>query len=88
MAVTHKFAVARQLGGKRVVTNKGEEVGRLSDMIIDERTGRLESLLIEPNNESKLARNLTPKEGGLVQVPYKAVFAVSDVVIVDESLLV
>jgi sporulation protein YlmC with PRC-barrel domain len=87
MPASRKFAIARQLGGKKVITNKGEEIGRLSDMVIDEKTGRLESLLLEPNSDSKLAKNLVSKEG-LVEIPYKAVFAVSDVIVVDESLLV
>lgn len=87
MATTRKFMVARQLGGKRVVTNRGEEIGRLNDIIIDEREGRFEFLVVEPNSDSKLAKNMSSK-GGLVEIPYKAVFAVSDVIIVDESLLV
>lgn len=79
--------VARQLGGKRVVTNRGEEIGRLNDILIDEKEGRFEFLVVEPNGDSKLAKNMASK-GGLVEIPYKAVFAVSDVIIVDESLLV
>lgn len=56
MATTRKFMVARQLGGKRVVTNRGEEIGRLNDIIIDEREGRFEFLVVEPNSDSKLAK--------------------------------
>lgn len=82
-----KFAIAKQLGGKRVITSKGEEIGRLSDILIEPKTGKLTTLLVEPNTDSKLARSLTSKEK-LVEIPYKAVFAVSDVVVVDESLLV
>ena len=83
---TRKFAIARQLGGKRVITNKGEELGRISDIQFDELTGALEYILIEPSPESKLAKEL-PREGDLVVIPYKALFAVSDVAVVDESLL-
>ena len=84
--VSKKFAIAKQLGGKRVITNKGEEIGRLSDMIIEEVSGKIDALLLEPNNDSKLSRNLATHDK-LVLVPYKAVFAVSDVIVVDESLL-
>lgn len=83
---SRKFAIAKQLGGKRIITNKGEEIGRLSDMLIDEKSGKIDALLIEANNDSKLARNLAAHDR-LVNVPYKAVFAVSDVIVVDESLL-
>ncbi|MBI4214679.1 PRC-barrel domain-containing protein [archaeon] len=82
-----KFAIAKQLGGRRVITNKGEEIGRLSDILIDEKTGKIESFLLEPNHESKLSKNLTTHDR-MVVVPYKSVFAVSDVIVVDESLLV
>lgn len=82
-----KFAIAKQLGGKRVITNKGEEVGRLTDVLIDERSGKIEAFLIEPNGDSKLSRDLM-KFDGVPMVPYKSVFAVSDVVVVDETMLV
>ena len=82
-----KFAIAKQLGGKRIITNKGEEIGRLSDILIEEKTGRIESFLLEPNNESKLVKDL-PRRDRVVLVPYKAVFAVSDVIVVDETMLV
>ena len=81
-----KFVIARQLGGKRVITNSGEEVGRLADLTIAEESGSIDGLLIEVNNESKLSRKLH-KSGKLGVVPYKAVFAVSDVIVVDESML-
>jgi sporulation protein YlmC with PRC-barrel domain len=85
---TKKFAIAKQLGGKRVITNRGEEIGRLSDMVIDENTGRLEGLVVEPNMASKVAKNLVSSREKLMSIPYKAVFAVGDVIVVDESLLV
>jgi sporulation protein YlmC with PRC-barrel domain len=83
---TRKFAIAKQLGGKRVITNKGEEIGRLSDILVDEKTGSLETFLIEPAPESKLAQGLS-KQDDLVAVPFKAIFAVSDVIVVDETVL-
>ena len=84
---TRKFAIAKQLGGKRVITNKGEEIGRLSDIQLDERTGDLELFMVEPAADSKLAASL-PKEDDYIMVPFKAIFAVSDVIVIDESLVV
>lgn len=85
--VSKKFAIAKQLGGKKVITNKGEEIGRLSDITIDEKTGTMDSFLVEPAMDSKIAKNME-KRDRLVMVPYKAIFAVSDVIVVDENLLV
>ncbi len=78
-----KYTIARQLASKRIVTSRGDEIGRLSDMVVNENTGDIESMLIEPNSDSKIARK-AGHENGLVKVPYSAVIAVSDVVIVDE----
>ncbi|MFH0986552.1 MAG: PRC-barrel domain-containing protein [Candidatus Micrarchaeota archaeon] len=82
-----KFAIAKQLGGKRIITNKGEEIGRLSDITIDERSGKIESFLVETSNVSKISKDLMKKDG-LAVVPFKSVFAVSDVIVVDETMLV
>ncbi len=83
---TRKFAIAKQLGGKRVITNKGEEIGRLSDIVVDESTGNLETFLIEPAPDSKLAQSLI-RHDDFVAVPFRAIFAVSDVIVVDETVL-
>jgi len=82
-----KFVIARQLGGKRVITNKGEEIGRIKDVLIDETSSKISSLVIEPNNDSRVARNLMKYEGMEI-IPFKSVFAVSDVIVVDEGMLV
>ncbi|MEM3412075.1 MAG: PRC-barrel domain-containing protein [archaeon] len=82
-----KIVLARQLGGKKVITNKGEEIGRVSDILVDDKTGKIEGLLIEPHKDTKIGKELQKYEK-LGLVPYKSVFAVSDVVVVDESLLV
>ena len=84
---TRKFAIAKQLGGKRVITNKGEEIGRLSDIKVNEKNGDLELFLIEPAVESKIVANLPRNEEDFIEVPFKAIFAVSDVIVVDETML-
>ena len=81
-----KFAIARQLGGKRIITNKGEELGRISDIQFDEDTGDLVYILVDPNPESRVARHVR-KDGDLLVIPYKSLFAVGDVVVVDETML-
>lgn len=82
-----KFVIAKQLGGKRVITNKGEEVGRLSDVTVDEQSGDLEFLIIEPKKSSRIATDLIGTDN-MARVPFKAVFSVSDVIVVDETMLV
>ena len=79
-----KFAIAKQLAGKRIITNEGDEIGRLVDVIINEVTGKMESLIIEPNPDNGVARSLK-KEEGHARISYGAVLAVSDHIIVDKK---
>jgi sporulation protein YlmC with PRC-barrel domain len=82
----YKYTIARQLATKRVITNRGEELGKLIDMLIDEKTGEIEKLLVEVDKTSRLAKRLRTEEK-TIEIPYAAVTAVSDVFIVDEREL-
>ena len=79
----YKYTIARQLATKKVITNRGDEVGKLSDLLIDENSGEIEHLLVELDRESKFIKKISSK-GRIIQIPYSAVTAVSDVFIVDE----
>ncbi len=78
------YIIARQLGGKPVITVSGEELGRLDDVVVDEATGEAISIVVEPI-EGTLSRISYPKDkdGNLV-IPYDAVNAVSKVVVVKD----
>ncbi|MEM2963479.1 MAG: PRC-barrel domain-containing protein [Candidatus Anstonellales archaeon] len=79
-----KFIIAKQLAGKRIITNDGEDLGRLVDITISETSGKLESILFEPNLDNMTARKMK-REGGLASIPYEAVLAASDHMIVDKK---
>ncbi|MCL5440943.1 MAG: PRC-barrel domain-containing protein [Candidatus Marsarchaeota archaeon] len=79
-----KYIIARQLVGKKVVTNDGYDVGRLVDLEISEVTGKINNLLIEPNLDSEFATKLKA-EAGYVRVPYEAIMAVNDYVVADRK---
>jgi len=82
----YKYTVARQLATKRVITNRGDEVGKLTDLLVNEVTGEIEHLLVEVDRDSKAIRRIGAKER-ILNIPYTAVTAVSDVFIVDEREL-
>lgn len=82
----YKYTIARQLATKRVITNRGDEVGKLSDLLVDENSGDIEYLVVEVDRESKIARHSTVRDR-VMKIPYSAVTAVSDVFIVDEREL-
>ncbi|MGB9577415.1 MAG: PRC-barrel domain-containing protein [Candidatus Micrarchaeia archaeon] len=77
-----KFAIAKQLAGKRIITTDGEELGRIIDLYMNELTGKIESVLVEPNPESSVAAR-AKKEGGLIALPYSSVLDVKDVMVMD-----
>lgn len=77
-----KYVIARQLSGKKVITNDGEDFGRIVDLNINEITGKIESIVVEPNPDSQLASKMK-KEDGMVLVQYESVLAVGDFVIVE-----
>ncbi|MDO8647374.1 MAG: PRC-barrel domain-containing protein [Candidatus Diapherotrites archaeon] len=82
----YKYTIARQLATKRVITNRGDEVGRLTDLLVNENTGELETLLVEVDRDSKVIRKIGAKDK-ILHIPFSAVTAVSDVFIVDEREL-
>ena len=79
-----KIVIAKQLAGKKVITNDGEELGKLIDLNVHEVSGKLESMLVEPNLDNPTARSLN-KEDGLLVIPYSSVLASSDHIIVDKK---
>ena len=81
-----KLLLARQLAGRKLITNDGEELGRLVDIIVNEKNGRLETLVIEPNPDNLTVRKMK-KEEGFVYVPYSSILAASDYVIVDRKVV-
>lgn len=80
------YTIARNLAAKKVVTTAGEHIGVLSDLVVDEVSGSIEAILIEVNMDSKTMQRMGSAER-LVEVPYSAVKAVQDFVIVDEREL-
>ena len=78
-----KYLIARQLSGKKLVTNEGDDFGRLVDIGVNEVSGKIESLIVEPNADSQTAAKMK-KEDGMVHIPYESVLAVGDFIIVEK----
>jgi len=78
-----KYLIARQLSGKKIVTNEGEDFGRLVDLNVNEVSGKIETLIVEPNPDSATASKMK-KEDGMVHVQYDSVLAVGDFIIVEK----
>ena len=81
-----KYTLARLLSVNKVINNDGEEFGRLVDVNINEITGKIEELIVEPNPDNVTAEEMRGDDG-LVACPYDAVLAVGDFVIVEKRSL-
>ncbi|MGC8676070.1 MAG: PRC-barrel domain-containing protein [Candidatus Micrarchaeia archaeon] len=79
-----KYVIAEQLIGKEVVTSDGMDLGKFLDAELNEVTGKLTTLVVEPNPDSDFVKKLDAKEGKL-RVPYESVMAVNDYIIVDRK---
>lgn len=82
----YKYAIARQLATKKLITNRGDNIGRLVDLMVNEVSGEIEALLVEIDPSSKLVKQLDV-QGNLLEIPYRSVVAVSDVFVIDEKIL-
>ena len=82
-----KYAIAKQLAGKKIITTDGEELGRVIDLTFEERSGRLENVIIEPNPDSSLAEKAKHEGAGYITISYSSVLDVKDVMVVDRRAL-
>jgi len=80
----YKYAIARQLATKKLITNRGDNIGRLIDLMVNETSGEIESILVEVDPSSAFIQKLN-LQGNMLEIPYKSVLAVSDVFIIDEG---
>jgi len=72
---------AKLLFERSIIGNKGSVVGKVKDVVFDEKIGKLVSLEVEPAENSPVM--IEP--GKNVLIPYKLVVAIKDVVVVDEE---
>ena len=78
--------LASKLRGIRVISDRGLQIGQLSDMLIDETNGRILSLVVKPVGKEVL-KDLPKDESGLPLVPLEAVMAIRDFIVVNERVL-
>lgn len=81
-----KYIIAKQLVGRRVVTSDGFDLGRFVDAEVSEVTGKITNLIVEPNPDSSMA-NKIKQDDNQIKVPYNALTAVNDFMVVDRKFL-
>ncbi len=78
--------LASSLRDMRILTDRGLRVGNIYDLGVDEETGKIETLIIQPESQ-EVAQNLTMDEEGNALVPYSSVIAIRDYIVISEKSL-
>lgn len=78
--------IASRLRNRLIVTEQGHEIGILFDVVADEHNGSLTALIVEPSNES-IRNVLVTDKDGMCLVPFTAVRAVKDFIVIDAKRL-
>ncbi|MEA3281122.1 MAG: PRC-barrel domain-containing protein [Euryarchaeota archaeon] len=74
---------AKNLSKKNVMSSDGSILGTLYNIVIDIRTGELINLVVKP--DMSVDRNLYQSEGNYMLIPFRAVRAIKDVMVVDKT---
>lgn len=76
--------VGKSLLGRNVVSDRGTVIGRLTDLSIETLAGKIMMLVIKPGKDID-ARFFRLNERGEILIPFTAVKAVKDVIIINEG---
>ncbi|HEY7587953.1 MAG TPA: PRC-barrel domain-containing protein [Thermoplasmata archaeon] len=71
---------ATELKGKTVMTEDGQILGVLADFIMDTKTGRIQSMLVQPSENVEPRLFKVDPEGRLI-LSFKSMKAVKDVIV-------
>jgi len=73
-----------ELRGKRVMSSEGMFIGTLRNITVNEKTGKLENILVEPSDKID-PRLYHQDEQGYLLFPFESVKSVRDVIILGEE---
>lgn len=73
-----------ELRGRKVMSNEGLYLGIIRNITVDERTGKLLDLIVEPSDKID-PRLYHQNEEGYLLFPFETVKSVKDVVVLSEE---
>ncbi|MHA1207922.1 MAG: PRC-barrel domain-containing protein [Candidatus Freyarchaeota archaeon] len=72
---------------KGILNEFGRRIGRVVDLVIDKRSGRILAIVAKTSKSEELLQKLTKDEKGNVYIPVSVVSDVRDVFTIDEKKL-
>lgn len=76
---------SRQIIGKTVVTKSGKRFGEVSNIAFETRTGELIQIVLKGTTSYAAGLDLERDKEGNMVIPYSAVIAIGDFVVVSEE---
>lgn len=76
---------SRQLLGKLVVTKSGKRFGEIANLTFETRTGELIQIVLKNPTGYAAGLELERDKDGSMVIPYSAVIAIGDFVVVSEE---
>jgi len=83
MAIEKK--TLRELMGKLVVTKEGKRLGMVQDITFETKTGELIHIVVKDPTPYTRSINLEKTEENETLIPYNAIIAIGDFVVVSEE---
>ena len=78
--------LAKELQGKTVISEEGRMFGKVLDITSDVATGELINVVVEPTKYLKTHfENIISDERGRILLPFSAVGAVGDFILINEK---
>lgn len=78
-----------QLLDKRIVSKTGKHLGELKDLVFESRTGEIINIVMKNNTDHAASLDLEKSsKGGELLIPFNAVVAVGDLIVVAEEDLI
>lgn len=75
--------LAENLSGKAVMGSDGTELGMLYNITMNLKSGKLEDLLVEPDEDSEVSLDFSRDDDGRYHVPVNRVQAVKDYIVIQ-----
>ena len=88
MPEEEKKVTSRQLIGKLIVSKTGKRFGEVSDLTFETRTGELMHIVVRNPTGYCEGLELEKDKSGNLLIPYSAVVAVGDFVVVAEEEII
>lgn len=76
---------AKEIVGKLIVTKEGKRLGIVKDITFETRSGELIQLVMSSSTSYASSLNMERGKGNEFLVPYSAILAIGDFVVVSEE---